>query len=179
MTTILMITGAVIGVIIVLILVIGFLSPRYARMQRSIEINASIDKIWPELNNLKNFVTNWSPWTDKDPDAAHGYNDIAEGVGCEYKWIGAPKKVGEGAMVIVEVDEHKKVMTKLSFKGRGDAMAGFHVEDLGGGKTKVTWDFEADNKNNPMGRIFGRMMDKFLGPDYQNGLDKLKAHCEK
>jgi hypothetical protein len=42
----------------------------------------------------------------------------------------------------------------------------------------VTWDFESDNGLNPMSRIFGKMMDKFLGPDYQNGLNKLKTVCE-
>ena len=81
-------------------------------------------------------------------------------------------------MDIVELEEHKKVMTKLVFKGRGEAMAGFHVESAGEGKTKVTWSFETDSGNNPLASLFGRMMDKFLGPDYEKGLGKLKAYCE-
>jgi uncharacterized protein YndB with AHSA1/START domain len=176
---ILIIVGAALGLIIVSLIVFGFLSPRVARMNRSVEINAPVEKIWPQLISLKKFVTIWSPWTDKDPDAAHTYNDIPEGVGSSYRWLGDRKKVGEGNMQILEVDEHKKVITKIEFKGRGDALAGFHIESIGEGKSKVTWDFESDNKNNPVGRIFGRMMDKFLGPDYEAGLDKLKKHCEE
>lgn len=167
----------VIGAIVLLVLLIGFTSPRIAKMDRSIEINASADKVFPYLNNLRLFVDNWSPWTEKDPDAEHKYNDIAEGEGAFYSWKGAPKKVGEGSMKIVKSEENKHVKTLLSFKGRGDAYAGWHIRETGNG-IEVTWDFEADNGMNPIGRIFGRMMDKFLGPDYENGLKKLKEVAE-
>ena len=40
------------------------------------------------------------------------------------------------------------------------------------------WDFKGDMGMNPAGRLMGRMMDKFLGPDYEKGLDNLKKSCE-
>lgn len=169
--------GIFFGVILIMVL-IGFASPRVAKMQRSIEINTNVDKVWPQLNNLKNFVDNWSPWTEKDPNAVHTFNDVSEGVGNAYTWKGAPKKVGEGSMEIVESEVNKKVRTSLEFKGRGKAIASFYVEDAGDGKIKVTWDFAGDNGNNPIARLFGRFMDKFLGPDYETGLNKLKSYCE-
>jgi len=174
LTTILYILGG----IVLLILLIGFTSPRIAKMERSVTINASPDKIWPYLNNLKMFVDNWSPWTEKDPEATHTYNDIDEGVGAHYAWKGAPKKVGEGSMEIKTSEPMELVQVYLQFKGKGDAMAGWVVRDNGDGSTMITWDFESDNGMNPMSRIFGRMMDKFLGPDYQKGLNKLKTVCE-
>ena len=167
----------IIGGIALLVLLIGFTSPRMARMNRSIIIDASAEKIFPYLNNLKSFVDHWSPWTEKDPSAAHEYNDIAEGKGAHYSWKGEPKKVEEGSMTIMESETNKHVKTKLQFKGRGDALAGWTLEAQDG-KTKVTWDFESDNGMNPIGRIFGRFMDKFLGPDYENGLNKLKEVVE-
>ena len=165
------------GGLVALFLIIGFASPRVARMNRSIQIDSTPEKIFPYLNNLKSFVDNWSPWTEKDPNAAHEYNDVAEGVGAFYSWKGEPKKVGEGSMKILESEENKRVKTYLTFKGRGDALATFHVAPSGDG-VKVTWDFEADNGMNPMGRFFGRFMDKFLGPYYEAGLANLKKVAE-
>ena len=94
------------GGLVALFLIIGFASPRVARMNRSIQINSTPEKIFPYLNNLKSFVDNWSPWTEKDPNAAHEYNDVAEGVGAFYSWKGEPKKVGEGSMKILESEEN-------------------------------------------------------------------------
>jgi carbon monoxide dehydrogenase subunit G len=168
----------IIGGLLLLILLIGFTSPQVAKMERSVTIKATPDKIWPYLNNLKSFVDNWSPWTVKDPNANHNYNDIEAGVGALYTWKGEPKKVGEGSMEIKTSEPMELVKVLLQFKGRGDAMAGWIIRDNGDGTTMVTWDFESDNGMNPISRIFGRMMDKFLGPDYQNGLNKLKAICE-
>ena len=164
----------VIGAIVLLVLLIGFTSPRFARMNRSIDINAPADQVWPYLQM---FVDHWSPWTEKDPSAAHEYNDIAEGEGAFYSWKGEPKKVGEGSMKIIESETNKHIKTLLYFKGRGNAYAGWHITEKGNG-VSVKWDFESDNGMNPIGRIFGRFMDKFLGPDYQNGLEKLKKVVE-
>ncbi len=167
----------VIGGIVLLVLLIGFTSPRLATMERSVVINASADKVFPYLNNLKTFVDTWSPWTEKDPSAAHEYNDIASGEGAFYSWKGEKKKVGEGNMKIIKSVENKQVQTMLFFKGQGEAKAGWTIVENGDG-VKVTWDFESDNGMNPIGRIFGRFMDKFLGPDYENGLNKLKKEVE-
>ena len=167
----------VIGAIVLLVLLIGFTSPRKATMERSIVIKASAETVFPYLNNLKNFVDNWSPWTDRDPNAVHEYNEIATGEGAFYSWKGEPKKVGEGSMKIIKSIENKHIRTLLYFKGRGDAYAGWHISESAEG-VRVTWDFESDNGMNPIGRIFGRFMDKFLGPDYQEGLDKLKKVVE-
>ena len=167
-----------VGGLILLILLMGFSSPRIAKMERSVLINASAQTIWPYLNNLKLFVDNWSPWTEKDLNALHTYNNIEAGVGAHYSWKGESKKVGEGSMEIKVSEPMELVQVELKFKGRGDALAAWIIRDNGDGTCMVTWDFETDNGMNPIGRIFGRMMDKFLGPDYQNGLNKLKEVCE-
>ncbi len=176
--TILYVLLGVVAFLVLVVLVMGFASPRFARMKRSIEIAAPPERIWPNLNNLRNFVERWSPWTEKDPGAKHTFNEIAAGVGATFSWEGDPKKSGAGTMKITESEPDRRVMTHLAFKGRGEADAGWILEDLGGGRTRVTWDFEADNGNNPIARIFGRLMDKFLGPDYEQGLAKLKGICE-
>ena len=167
----------VIAVIILLVLLLGYTSPRVATMERSILIEASEKDIFPYLNNLKLFVDRWSPWTDKDPNAIHEYNDIPEGVGAFYSWKGEPKKVGEGSMRIEESEANSFVKILLNFKGRGAAYAKWTISRKGE-SSEVKWNFESDNGMNPIGRIFGRFMDKFLGPDYEKGLNKLKEVVE-
>lgn len=168
-----------VGLLVLMVLVMGFSAPRVARVKRSIEIAAAPDKIFPYLNSVKRFTDEWSPWTGKDPGATHTFSGPAEGVGAKHAWSGDPKKVGSGTMEITVSEPGRRVTCHLAFQGRGEADAGWTLEALDGGRTRVTWDFEADNGYNPLGRIFGRLMDKFLGPDYEAGLAKLKGLCEK
>jgi len=170
---------SVVGTIALLVLVVGFASPRVARFKKSTEIAAPPAKVFPYLNSVKRFSDEWSPWTGKDPAAKHTFSGPAEGVGARHAWEGDPKKVGSGTMEITESVPDQRVKAHLAFKGRGEADAGWTLEDLGGGRSRVTWDFEADNRNNPIARIFGRLMEKFIGPDYEKGLAKLKSICER
>ncbi|MFT7613872.1 MAG: hypothetical protein ACI9J3_002852 [Parvicellaceae bacterium] len=163
------------GIVIILV-IIGFLSPRFAKMQRTVTVKASASAIFPKLNNMQEFVK-WSPWTDKDPDAKHTYSGPESGLGCKYDWVGDKKKVGSGSMEIIESIENKRVNSTLKFHGRSDAEAGWTIVD-NGESCEVTWDFKGDMGSNPAGRLMGRMMDKFLGPDYQKGLENLKESCE-
>ena len=59
----------IVGGLILLIVIFGFLSPRYTYMKRTIEINCSPDKAFNSVNNLKSFVDHVSPWTGMDPNA--------------------------------------------------------------------------------------------------------------
>ena len=43
--------------------------------------------------------------------------------------------------------------------------------------TKVSWSLSGDS-DYPMGRYFGLMMDSFLGPDFEKGMDMLKKRLE-
>ncbi len=176
--TILYIILASLGGIILLILIFGMLSPRYAKFERSIEINAGEEKVFEQMNDLKNFVQNWSPWTAKDSNAKQSFSGSATGKGSIFNWDGNPKTVGKGTMTITESEQNKKVKTHIEFAGRGEADATWSISKIADGKVKVTWDFHADNKNNPIARIFGRMMEKFMGGDYEEGLGRLKKKCE-
>lgn len=162
--------------VIVIFAVIGFLSPRYAEMSRSITISRPASEIFPKLNSMKEFVK-WSPWTDKDPEAKHTYSGPDEGVGAVYEWVGDKKKVGSGRMEIIESDANRRVNSSLQFGGRNNAEAGWTIEEKDG-VSVVTWDFKGDMGSNPAGRLMGRMMDKFLGPDYEKGLENLKKSFE-
>lgn len=177
--TILYIILGIVGGLILLAVIFGFLSPRYSFFQRSIEINAAEEKVFEQMNSLKNFVHHWSPWTAKDPNSKMVFSGPENGKGAKYAWEGDRKKVGKGTMEIVLSENNSKVKTHIAFDGRGEADATWTLVKLSDNKVKITWDFHSDNKNNPIARLFGRMMEKFMGGDYEEGLQKLKSHCEK
>jgi hypothetical protein len=164
--------------IVILVVVYGFSRPRKSYIFRTIEVKSSPEKVFEQTNSLQHFVKNWSPWTARDENAVHEYNDIIEGVGASYKWKGHPKKVGYGEMEIIAVKENESVTSKLYFGGRGDAIVTLSITPINNEKVNVKWDFTSDSGNNPVSRIFGSLMDKFLGPDYELGLKKLKTFCE-
>ena len=177
MQIVLIIVGVLIGIVL-LIVIFGFTKPRKSYMFREVEINTTPEKVFEYANNLQKFVENWSPWTEKDPDMETTYNDIVEGVGSTYDWKGHPKKVGFGTMKIIKSEPFTKVESLLNFGGRGDANVIVHIAQKSEGIVSVKWDFSSDSGNNPVSRIFGSMMDKFLGPDFELGLKKLKETCE-
>ncbi len=178
MTALFIILG-IVGGLILLVILFGFLSPRHVKMERSIEIKSTPEKTFEQMIDLKNFVYNWSPWTEMDPNAEQKFAGTERNIGSIYTWKGDKKKVGSGSMEIISFETNKNVVSRLKFDGRGESDVAFYIQDSGNGMIKVTWDFRADNKNNPIARIFGRMMDKFLGPDYERGLKKLKVFLEK
>jgi hypothetical protein len=47
-----------------------------------------------------------------------------------------------------------------------------------GESIRVTWSNEGDLGANPINRYFGLMMDRMMGPDFEEGLNNLKRTIE-
>ncbi len=163
--------------LIALIILVSFFLPGTAHVERTTEINAPAAKVFPLLNDLKAWDV-WSPWDAKDPDMAKTWGEVTSGEGATYSWEGDPEQVGSGTMTITEVIENQKVVTQLDFGDQGTAMGGFDLSESDG-VTKVTWYFDTD-VSSPflIGKYFGMMMDGFVGPDFEAGLNNLKEYIE-
>jgi len=92
-------------------------------------------------------------------------------------WSGDPKTVGSGSQEITESRPYDTVVTALDFGGKGKAIASFVLAGEGSG-TKITWSLDADLGMSPIGRYFGLLFDKMVGPDYELGLANLKGLAE-
>lgn len=119
----------------------------------------------------------WSPWEGLDPTLARSYTGADAGVGAQYAWRGN-RKAGAGWMEIVasEPDEITVALRFLKpFKATNTARFGFRAE---GHSTVVTWTMTGANTG-PAG-LFTRFlnMDKMIGPDFEKGLEQLKARAE-
>lgn len=164
------------GSLVLVLILVGFFLPRKVHVARSILIDCPKETIFPHLNNLQHFV-NWSPWTEKDPNMKQTFSGPESGTGCTYEWEGDRKKVGSGSMCITNSIENQRVETDLNFGKQGTAQANWILETKDA-KTKVIWTLDTDMGVNPIGRYFGLFMDKMIGPDYEHGLNKLKAKLE-
>ena len=168
-----------VGILLLLVVVLavaGMFLPREISVSRSIEIDAPASEIFPHVNNLQ-ATTPWSPWLHHDPETKLTFNDIPEGVGAAMEWESEHPSVGSGRMEVTESVPDEHLAVALDFGDMGTATATWDFEESGG-TTTATWGMNADMGAGPVGRWMGLMMDKWVGDDYQRGLENLKALVE-
>lgn len=169
--------GIVLLGLILLLVVISFFLPRKVHIERSLEMKAKPEAVFTLVNNLKMWEQ-WSPWHKIDTTAKMTYNEIPEGVGAYYTWNSDNKEVGHGKLAIIESTAPDHIKTQLDFEGMSSSFADFNFVPTADG-VKVTWTMDADMGMNPMHKFFGLMMEKFIGPSYEQGLAGIKEIAEK
>ncbi len=167
-------------ILIALLFLISFVLPQKQQVERSIEISASAEKIFPHLSNPKLFHE-WSPWTLYDPDMKVVFTGPESGKGAKVSWQSDDPNVGTGTSVVTEAVENQSLNFDMDFGDQGKATSFFTLKPTptDSKKTQVTWGFEVDTGNNPIMRWMGLMMDKMVGSEYQKGLEALKKMIEK
>ena len=149
-------------------------------VERSAVIDAPPRRVFPEVANFHRWQT-WSPWEDVDPDMRRSYSGAGAGTGAVYEWSGN-RKAGAGRMQITRADEPSLVHVDLRFtkpfKSENDMRMTFEPEGPTGSQTRVTWTLEGPMTL--MTRVMGvfTSMDKLVGPDFEKGLQRLKAVAE-
>ncbi|MEM8592605.1 MAG: SRPBCC family protein [Pseudomonadota bacterium] len=173
-----MLKNIVLGLIAILVIAAAgsLLLPKVVTVERSVMINAPAAEIFPLVNSMQRTVE-WSPWLERDPDVENSFTGPEAGVGNKMAWASDQADVGTGTQEIVESIENEKVVTALDFGAQGLATAEFTLAAQGDA-TEVTWSLITDTGYNPMSRIFGMMLDGFVGPDYEKGLANLKSVAE-
>lgn len=162
----------VIAVVALILIVVTFLLPSKTEMERSKLIEAPQEMLFEQVNNLKNWSA-WSPWHQLDPDMKVDYSsDNPTGEGAWYSWEGN-QDVGSGKLTILESDPTNRIRTEMLFMDSEDpAFSNWIFEETDNG-TKVTWTFDAEMSG--AGKWFGLMMESFLGPSYEQGLNNLDS----
>lgn len=166
------------GAILVVLLAVGFLLPRQVHVERSATIDAPPGVVFANVDDLRRWEA-WTPWgKDRDPTVAMTYSEPTAGKGAWFAWTS--EDLGSGKLEIVDSRAPESIDMRLSFADDpGEpAKCGFTFAADSGGKTNVTWHFDADMGAWPPGRYFGLFMDKLLGGDYEQGLANLKRIAE-
>lgn len=161
-----------------LYLILCFFGPSKIKVERSIDIKAtSVEDLQHHLADLKFFHDKWSPWTKRDPNMKTIYTGVCCEPGSTYRWESELDSVGKGTMTFNKFTPDS-VLLILNFDGMGDNDLYFITKPSTNGTINVTWGVVFD-----IG-FFGRVpmmfinMDKMIGPDYENGLAKLKQEIE-
>lgn len=166
---------AAVGIAAVLIL--ASTRPATFRVQRSITINASPEKILAVINDFHRWGE-WSPYENKDPKMARTFSGSTNGVGAEYAWQGN-NEVGHGHMKILSATTDKTVI-QLDFLSPFEAhnTAEFSAVPKNGA-TEFTWAMHGPNNFAAKVMQIFFNMDTMVGADFEVGLANLKTLTEK
>ncbi len=164
-----------VGLILILVIV-GFLLPGDAHLERSITIHAPACTVYSQLENFHRFNL-WSPWADLDPNTQYTFSGPPRGKGHKMAWVSEHKNVGSGSQEITATEPFRRLESHLDFGAQGQADVYFDLVPQADAVT-VTWGFDSSFEGNFLGRYFGLFFESMLGPDYEKGLAKLKVVSE-
>ena len=105
-----------------------------------------------------------------------------KGLGQGYTWRSNKSDVGNGKMTIVQSSPNTVVVMEMEFEGMGKSGATFTLNKEAEG-TKITWALDSNGEGMPAmltvpHKYMSLFMDKMVGPDFELGLNNLKAACE-
>lgn len=147
-------------------------------VERTVAINAPPRHIYAQIADFHRWPA-WSPWEGLDPDMQRTYSGPDSGQGAIYSWAGN-RKAGQGRMEITAAVAASSVKIALDFLKpfKSSSTITFDLEPQGE-KTRVSWTMTGPKTL--LTRVMGlyKSMDKMIGPDFEKGLQKLKAVAEQ
>ena len=162
-----------------LCVVLGLLSfalPGSYKVERSIDIGAPMELVYPLVYDPKAWAT-WGVWNRRDPGMKMSYSGAPAGVGAKWSW--QSKAEGSGNIEFIAAEFNKLVAYKIAFADfDGEFIGRFEFAPAGKG-VRVSWIAEGDMGVNPLKRYFVLLMDRMMGPDFEAGLKNLKELAEK
>jgi uncharacterized protein YndB with AHSA1/START domain len=174
---ILAVVVAVLVVAIAIVLALAASKPDTFRVERSADIKAPPDKIFPLIADFHRWGQ-WSPYETRDPDMKRTYGGAESGKGATYAWDGN-SDVGSGRMEILDAPAPQKVVIKLDFLKPFEAhnTAAFTLQPQVDG-TRVTWAMQGPTPF--IGKIIHVFMnmDRMVGTDFETGLANLRKATE-
>ena len=173
------IAGSALFLGIIVFLLGLFVAPEGFYVKRTTTINAPAKTVFPYVSSLK-AMDAWSPWSEKDPNMVNTYEGTDGTVGAVNSWTSDVEEVGVGSQTITKIEPNKSIHTHLSFKKphESESDATIRLTELDG-KTKVQWGLRGSYGS--VERLFMMFIDMEgnIGPEFQKGLDKLKAQVEQ
>lgn len=147
-------------------------------VERSINIKAAPETIYPLIDDLHNFAL-WSPYEKIDPGMKRTFSGAPSGKGAVYEWEGNDR-VGHGRMEIIEAHPSSDVTINLDFLKPVTAhnVAEFTLRP-NGNSTTVTWRMtgSAPYLSKVMSLFFS--MDSMVAPQFEEGLANLRRLTDK
>ncbi len=175
----LLVRRLIVALVLIALIVVGFalISPDRVNIQRSITIDAPAATVFSQINDHRLF-NRWSPWAEKAPEVTEvEFTGPGRGVGARMRWQSEDPNVGTGEQTITVSEAYERIEVALSFEGQGEAIATYELAPVDG-QTQVTWSYKQHFGWSIPGRLIGRLLEKYIGPDYERGLARLKTQAE-
>ncbi|MCA9040294.1 MAG: SRPBCC family protein, partial [Planctomycetaceae bacterium] len=143
-------------------------------VSRSIEIAAPPEKVFEVVSDFKIWPT-WSPWLIADPEAKITTSENSNSVGSTYAWEGTA--TGSGEMEHQKLDSPRRIESEIRFlkPWKSKSSVSFDLEPTNEG-TRISWNMDGSMPFFMFWMI--KMMEVWVGCDYERGLAMLKAFVE-
>lgn len=167
----------IVGLLVLVLIVAIFVDGDFS-YEKSVSIDAPIEKVWANTNTLDG-MDSWSPWVAKDPNAKSTKSGTDGTVGAESCWDSEHPEVGKGCQTITKIDAPNLLESSMKFERPQESEATGYVKLAEvNGKTEVTWGFQSTMPY-PF-RVMKLMMnmEDAVGEDFAWGLNKLKELSE-
>ena len=175
-----MIKTVLILVVVAIAIVLAYAAtrPDTFHIERSADIKAPPEKLFPLINDLRAMGT-WSPYEKKDPQMKRSFSGAATGKGQVYDFEGN-KEVGSGRLEILDASAPQTVVMKLDmFKPFNASNTVTFKLQPKGDTTRVTWGM--DGASPYLAKVMHLFfnMDAMVGGDFEKGLANLKSLAEQ
>ncbi len=154
----------------------GLFLPSEYKIERKIEIEGSLHTISNYITDL----TKWEEWSymssKKDSTMKFVYKDSQFGKNSIANW--KSEYMGEGILKIYDVQGNHKIHYEIIIGENDHRINGTFTLDSLDGKVRLGWIDYGELGINPIARIFGMFMEKFIGKDQEESLQHLKKIIE-
>lgn len=166
--------GITLVLLIAIVVVVGLFLPTTYMVERSIIINADREKIHEHVADLEKW-DQWTPWSEADPSTVITRGQQTKGVGASQSWVGSE---GDGSLTLTMASPQEGIEYDLFFEGGAMQAVSSMLYGAAGEGTTVTWTMSGGMDTPVIGGYFAVLMDAWVGPMFDRGLEKLKAVVE-
>ncbi len=167
-------------VLLLVAVILGFATrqPDTFSVERRLRMAAPPERVFAQINDFHAWEA-WSPWAKLDPAMKATYGGAPSGVGAVYDWSGN-SEVGSGRMTIKASTPPSDVTIALDFLTPIEShnVTTFMLTPADGG-TDVLWSMKGNADYVTKLMTMFASMDRMVGPDFERGLQQLKAVVER
>lgn len=170
------ITIAILVIISLIVIVIGFFLPPKIEVERSIAIHAKPADIHPYINDMREWAK-WTAWAKRDTNMTNVFEGSESGEGSIYKWSGNDE-VGTGVVKITRTDSNQGVWYDMSMEEGQFQLQGSITYQPVGDSTNVVWAYQSDTGGNIIFKYVMVFFKPYIEHDFDEGLRGLKKLVE-
>lgn len=160
--------------LIVLLVVVGFLLPSSASVEREVLIDNHRATVFALLNDFRQ-IEKWSPKTAHDPNSRVQFQGPRRGTGASISWDSQLR--GHGTETITESIPHELVAMESVTDGGASLRSRFKLSE-GDGGTHLLWTIERDFGANIVGRYAVLFLDGLVGAARLPDIENLKSMAD-